>query len=304
MINVFRPKRRNGLLLTGAVIVLFFVGIIFSGLRILNSAVDLGLALNLLLFFFSVVMVFYWGTRVYGLVTARYSFDRDFLLIEWGLRKEKLPISDIEWIRAYADGGDRLSLPFFRMPGQIVGNVFDNEWGTIEYFASEMGTLIFIGTSKRIFGISPNDPAGFVNAFNRNVEMGSLERGGGRSENAGLIVLEILRSNYNRFVIFVNFFLNIGMMIWITIIAPNIATISLGFTSDLKPADPVIGSQILLIPILSWIFSLFGFFIGLVLYQFPDKRDLANMLWTSNVVTTLLLLISIPILLTTGAAST
>lgn len=303
MINEFRPNRRNGLMVTGTAIAFFLGGIVYAGINIINSAVDLVLGLNLLVLFFSVVMVFFWGTRVYGLVTARYAFDRDYLLIEWGLRKERVPISDIEWIRAYADEDTRFNLPFFRVPGQIIGNVFDKRWGTIEYFASDMRTLIYIGTSKRIFGISPKNPIGFVNAFNRNVEMGSLERSGGRSENAGLVFLEILRSNYNRFVIFVNFFLNIGMMVWITAVAPRISTISLGFTSDLQPYEPVVGSQILLLPILSWIFSLSGFFIGMIMYQFSDKRDLAKMLWTSNVVTTLLLLISIPILMSTGASS-
>lgn len=300
MSNAFPPNRRNGLFVA-SVLILILVGlVIFSTINILQGKVDIGLGISLLVLFGSIFLLFMIGSRTYGLYNARYTIDRDYLLIDWGLRKEKIPLSDIEWIRGQAESQQRFPLPLIRFPGQILGTVYDHNLGTIEYFASEVSTLIFIGTSKRILAISPNEPNKFINVFNRQVEMGSLERSGGKSENANLVFLEILRSDLNKFVLSLNFFLNIGIMVWVTYLAPRLDSVSLGFGADLSPLEPVAGSQILLIPILSWILSLFSFFLGMVLYQFAEKRNLAKMLWVSNLSTTLLLIISILFLLQTG----
>lgn len=302
MIHEFRPNRRKGVLIAGGSILIFVGILVYATINILNGSVNISLSINLILLFLSAVMTFLMAVRFYGLLTAKYTFDRDHLLIDWGLRKEKIPISDIEWVRGYTDGQDRAPLPLLRLPGQILGHISDHHWGSIDYFASEMKTLIMIGTSKRIFGISPKDPNGFVNAFNKNVEMGSLDRSGGRSEYASVVIVEILRSDLNRFVLFLNFFLNIGLMIWVTLLAPRLSSISLGFDPDLTPLEPVTGAQIILLPILSWIFSLVGFFIGLILYRSADKKILAKMLWISNIVMTLLLLIALLFLLQTGVS--
>lgn len=302
MIHEFRPNRRNGGLIAGGSIIFFIGLLVYATINIMNGSVNLSLSINLIVLFVSAVMSFLMAVRFYGLLTAKYTFDRDHLLIDWGLRKEKIPISDIEWVRAYNDAETRAPLPFVRLPGQILGHIYDHQWGSIDYFASEMKTLILVGTSKRIFGISPKDPNGFVNAFNRNVEMGSLDRSGGRSEYASVVLVEVLRSDLNRFVIFLNLFLNIGMMVWVTYLAPKLASISLGFTPDRTPLEPVSGAQIILLPILSWIFSLIGFFIGLVLYRSADKKILAKMLWVSNIVMTILLLIALLFLLRTGVS--
>lgn len=298
--NAFPPNRRNGFIVA-SILILILVGlVIFSSINILQGEVDIRLGISLLVLFGSIFLLFLIGSRTYGLYTARYTIDRDYLLIDWGLRKEKIPLSDIEWMRGQAESQQKFPLPLIRFPGQILGSVFDHNFGTIEYFASEVSTLIFIGTSKRILAISPNEPNRFINTFNRQVEMGSLEKSGGRSENANLVFLEILRSDLNRIVLFLIFFLNIGIMVWVTYLAPKLNLVSLGFGADLTPLEPVAGSQIILIPILSWILSLFSFFLGMVLYQFNEKRNLAKMLWMSNLSTTFLLILSIFFLLQTG----
>lgn len=300
MNNEFPPNRRNGLIVAVILIVVLLGLIIFSSINIIEGSVDIGLSMSLLVLFGSVVLLFLVASRTYGLVTARYIIDRDYLLIDWGLRKERIPLSDIEWIRGKVEDEHRYPLPMVRFPGQILGTVFDHDLGRIDYFASERSTLIYIGTFKRILGISPNEPSKFLSAFNRQVEMGSLEQSGGRSEDANLVFLEILRSDLNRIVLFLNFFLNIGIMVWVTYLAPRIDSISLGFRADLKPIEPIAGSSFILIPILSWVLALASFFWGMVLYQFSEKRNLAKVLWVGNLSTTFLLLLSILFLLQTG----
>jgi len=114
------------------------------------------------------------GYRAYALMRADYYIDRDSLAAIWGLRVEDIPLTDIEWVRPASDLTRPLAPPLLRMPGAVLGTRRHPDLGLVEFIASSTKNLILIATSKRVFAISPEDPAAMVQTFARAIELGSL----------------------------------------------------------------------------------------------------------------------------------
>jgi hypothetical protein len=173
----FPPPKRQGLILHG---VILFVLIVITIIGFINlSSVEVGpnflIWLLVSIFAFSPIPLF--AYRMYSLWRADYFIDRDSLAIHWGLRVEDIPLNDIEWIRPADDLTNPLTLPSLSLPGGILGMRRHPDLSTVEFLAADRKKLLLVATAKKIFAISPDDPASLTQTFARATELGSLAPG-------------------------------------------------------------------------------------------------------------------------------
>jgi len=297
--NEFPPDRQRGLAIHLALaIVLGMISLLGVWLTF-QTQVGLLFTLYVLLFIFTAIPVPILGYRAYALSRANYVLDRNTLRLVWGLRIEEIPITDVEWVRQVASLPTKIRLPWFRLPGGILGASRQSEIGKVEFLASETKYLVLVATARQIFAISPENPAAFINAFQKTIEMGSLQSAQGQSQYPSFVVVRAWDSPVVRFLWMAGVFLNIGLLTWVTVFIPSLVNVSLGFGPNGKSLDPVPGQQLILLPMLSSFLFIIGLLTGLFFFRKPELRILALAIWLSGTLSALLFLIAVFFILST-----
>ncbi len=293
------PPSRRGLIIHIALSVT--LGVVSLGAFWLAFQMQVGLLFTfyVLLFFVTAIPTPILAYRAYALARANYFLSRDNLRLVWGLRVEDIPVTDVEWVRPVAGLTPPLALPFFRLPGGILGIKKQTNIGNVEFLAAEADTLLLIATAKTVFAISPANPGAFVAAFQKAIEMGSLAEVAPHSQYPTFVVARAWESPLTRFVWLAGAFLNIGLLLWVTALAPGLAHVTLGFTPEGLPQPPVPGAQLILLPILSAILFIVSWLAGLFFYRRNDQHILALVIWTSSAFASLLFLVAVFFLITT-----
>ena len=170
---VFQPDRRRGVIFHLAALV--FLGLVgLTGFWFAGQAVGPTFLLYLLpalaALAFGPVLVY----RLISLNRATYLVEREGILLRWGLRVEQIPINQVLWVRPASEVTPGLPLPPVRWPGAVRGYRHNASLGEIEFLSSQTRDLVLIATPGKAYAISPADPAGFLLAFDRCTEMGSL----------------------------------------------------------------------------------------------------------------------------------
>ena len=231
--------------------------------------------------------------RLYSLNRGTYLFDRETLTIQWGLRLERIPVSDIEWIRSVQDLSHPLRLPSFSTVGAILGYQTHPDLGNVEFLASDQKTLLLVATAHRIFAISPRDPINFVQDFQRNIERGSLTPLPSQSVYPSFVISQAWNSKITRFLWMGGIIMNAGLLVWVSFLVPRLASVPLGFISTNIPRDIVSSIQLFLLPIISSLFSLISLLAGIYFYRRPSSRTLAFLTWGFADFSTLLFLLAV-----------
>jgi hypothetical protein len=165
---VFTPSRSLGLavaLAAAAVAAGLGAGAI-AYLRLAPVSFLAFLALCLLAL--AVLVVAFVGYRSYGLARGRYVLSRNALVVEWGWRRELMPMADIRDMRAITEPAALASLHprGFAWPGCLVGHANLPEWGPVEFLAgSSARGLVVVEYDAHALALSPADPQAFVQTF-------------------------------------------------------------------------------------------------------------------------------------------
>jgi len=109
----FLPPKRTGIwvllvLLLGAIAGIFYVLSAAS-----QAAQQTVFMANLLAAFVLIAVGIWLLLRLHTLLTTRYTLSRGGLELRWGLRREVIPMPEIEWIRPVSDFESKLPLPTF-----------------------------------------------------------------------------------------------------------------------------------------------------------------------------------------------
>ncbi len=299
--NEYPPAKQRGLILHGILILIFGVISIFALYRTFHTPVGPLFTIYLLFSIFTGIFVPIFGYRFYALSRANYFLDRNTLRIVWGLRVEDLPVNEIDWIRPISGLPGKINFPFFQFPGGILGvirqpldkNIPGISGNKVEFLASDQGSMVLVATAARIFAISPEDPGVFLSAFQKTIEMGSLNPTERVSQFPSFIVARAWDNPAARFLWLLGAFLNAGLLLWVTLIIPSLPAISLGFSAAGGAFEPVPGAQLILLPVLSSFLYILGLFAGLFFYRKPDYFVLAQTVWISSVFSSLLFLIAV-----------
>ncbi len=239
--------------------------------------------------------------RQYALARSNYSLDRDQLTLTWGLRSELIPLSDIEWVRPLSAMPKPFPMPFIRLPGGLLGLRHHPDLGSIEFLASDQKSLLLVATSRQLFAISPEATADFLQDIQHAIELGSLSPALPKSLYPSFVVVQAWDSALARYLWLAGFFANIGLLAWVSLMAPSLGQVSLGFLPSGAARPPSPGLTLILLPIDSILFFLSGWVIGLMLYRHEDRRPMAYILWVSGLVSSLLFLLAVLLIVITPA---
>ena len=295
----FPPPRRRGLLIH-LVIILVLVILVMIGLwGAFHVEIGLAFILYLLLTLAAFIPLPFFGYRAYALLNANYSLSRDNLSLKWGLRTEELPLSEVEWVRPVSALTTPLRLPHIYLPGAILGLRRLPDVGLVEFLASDVQGLLLIATARRVFAISPSDPAAFVREFQRTMEMGSLAPTAAHSVYPSFIFTRAWEHPLVRYLWMSGLLLNIGLLIWVSLLIPSLTYTPLGFDPTGEPLGPVPSAQLMLLPLLSLLFTATGWISGVFFYNKKEQQPLAFIIWISSALTALLFLLAVLFLITT-----
>lgn len=301
MLNIghFPPPKQRGLILHGVVIIILAAIVIYAFIGL--SRVDVGpaflIALLIALAFSTPIPFFLY--RLYSLWHADYYLSRDSLKINWGLRIEDIPLTDIEWIRSAEDLTNPVSLPSFRLPGGLLGTRRHPDLGMVEFLASDGKKLLLVATAKRVFVISPKDPTGLTQTFARATELGSITPVESKSVYPSFVVIHAWESGLARYLWLSGLFLNIGLFIWASLIIPSTPRVALGPQFAGSALETVSSSQLIIFPLASLLLSMAGWIAGLYFYRQERERVLAFIVWGSSTLTSLLFLLAVLFVITT-----
>jgi hypothetical protein len=237
--------------------------------------------------------------RAYSLFNADYHLDRDSLAIKWGLRIEDIPLSDIEFIRSSNDLTTPLPLPALRLPGGLLGMRRHPDLGAVEFLAADSGKLLLVATAKRVFVISPENPAGLTQTFARATELGSLTPAESISVYPSFVITQAWQSGLARYLWLTTLFLNLGLFIWASLIIPSTPLVALGPQFAGSALEIVPSSQLIIFPVASLLLSTAGWIAGLYFYRWDKQRVLAFIVWGSSMLMSLLFLLAVLFIITT-----
>jgi hypothetical protein len=235
--------------------------------------------------------------RLYGLLGAEYTVERDGIRLRWGLRLEHIPADQVEWVGRSDRYGQALPKPWLVWPGSTLGVRHLPDGRRLEYLSGRTRNLVLIVTPGRLYAISPADPGDFELTFLRLTELGSLAPiparsvmpaflfGGFRSDRAARLML--LGS----------------LLLWLVLLASVAFGIAdreqvvLRFTAQGEAAEFAPAVRLFLLPVLSALFLLVDGLLGLIFYRRVELRPLAYLLWGAGIVTTGLLLVAVLMIL-------
>jgi hypothetical protein len=288
MENEYLPPRRTGILVQGGLILILLVlgGYFFfraaqdpSGL---NFLLDMLIALVL---FVPLPLLFY---RLYALLNAIYILRRDGLMIRWGLRREDIPLYQIEWMRPASELGFRLPLPWLRLPGGILGSRRVPELGLVEFMASNVRQMILVATPDKVYAISPDQANQFMQNFLQISELGSLAPIEAQSVYPKLLLGRVWEDRLARLLILSSLGIGVVLLVVVTIAIQGLDTINWVMPGVTAPAE-----RLLLLPVLDGLIWLFNLLLGIFLIRRGGSQKIAAyMLWGCAGLTGFLLLIA------------
>lgn len=224
--------------------------------------------------------------RLYALLSAVYELRREGLQIRWGLRREDIPLNDIEWIRPATELGFRLPMPWLRWPGAILGTRKVVELGAVEFMSADLAHMLLVATPEKVYAISPDDINGFMALFRQMNELGSLAPLEPQSVYPRLLVGRVWEDRRARLLILSGFVVGLILLGVVSIAIPNLETIAWLTLGSTAPSE-----RLLLLSVLAGILWLVDLVSGIFIYRRGgDMRLAAYLLWGTSALTGLLLL--------------
>lgn len=286
MESEFQPQRRSGILIQ---ILMFLVLAGLGGYFFFLAARDPS-GTNFLLFMLIALLAFsplpLLAYRAYALTNGLYILRRDGLMIRWGLRREDIPLGDIEWIRPATELGFRLPLPWVRWPGAILGSRRSSELGQVEFMAANLRQMLLVATPQKVFAISPAQRNEFMAVYQRMNELGSLMPIEAQSIYPKVLISRVWQDPIARALILTSLVIGALLFALVGFSIPGLTTIPWTEPGSTAPAE-----RLLLLPILAALIWFLNFTFGIFLFRRGgDLQVAAYMLWGSALLTGLLLL--------------
>jgi hypothetical protein len=296
--GLFPPAKRAGLVFHGLLIIALEVLSAWAFWRMSTAPVGPEFVAFILVGIVAFAPVPVLGYRAYALYRAQYRLDRDTLELRWGLRKELIPLADIEWVRPMEDLSNPIAPPAIPMPGAVLGLKRHRDLGVVEFLSSRVRGMLLVGTPKRAYAISPAKPRQFLETFARAVELGSLREAEPQSEYPSFVFANAWSSGLVRYLWLAALFLNLGLAAWISLLIPTSAQFALGYQPD-RSADLVPSGQLAIVPLVSALLSVTAWIAGLFFYRLENRQPIAMVLWVGTAFSSLLFLLAVLFIVTT-----
>lgn len=279
----FDPPRRMGTIFLVTLISLLSAAGVWGIWQTTNAQVapDLLFYLSPVLLFLSLVPILIY--RLYALHRSRYILDRDGIVLEWGWRTEIIPMHKVIWISRAKNLTSPPKPPLIRGPGSIVGKRSASNDAVVEFLASSMKEPVVIATQNQYYVISPHRVDEFFEAYHRVVELGSLNPLSPQADRPTFVITQLWGQRPVLILNVLGAILTLSLFMWTITIIPNREQISLGFSPQGLPHEPLPSVRLTLLPILYTLTYFGNLVLGLFLYRGPQNRLWAYLLWGSSI---------------------
>lgn len=198
MEEALKPPRKRSLVLN---LIVGFIALVGGLVLLVLGSGDasrqpnlLQLALALVLF----VVVALFSYQTFLVLTTRFQLTRSALELQWGFRREVLPLEQVEWAHPVLDFDSPMPLPGFVLPFQYYGIRRIRGLGTVEFAATDRRNMVLIRADNRHFVISPEDAYAFASEFEKLSALGPQEAVAPLSQTGRNLIGEILQDSMAR----------------------------------------------------------------------------------------------------------
>ena len=198
MEEALKPPRKRSLVLN---LIVGFIALVGGLVLLVLGSGDASrqpnlLQLTLALVLFVVVALF--SYQVFLVLTTRFQLTRSALELQWGFRREVLPLEQVEWAHPVLDFDSPMPLPGFVLPFQYYGIRRIRGLGTVEFAATDRRNMVLIRAGDRHFVISPEDAYAFASEFEKLSALGPQEVVAPLSQTGRNLIGEILQDSMAR----------------------------------------------------------------------------------------------------------
>ena len=260
MERTFLPPKTKALVINGILAVLLILIILF--LLIYASFIGEGwfaivfIALGLLL----LAPLFLTIYRIFTIITTNYSLTRDALEIKWGLRRELIPLREIEWVHPVSDFQTPLPIPYGKIRASYYDEIDINGLGKTLFVATKPDQMVLIKHNQAYIVLSPTDKESFTQVFIELSQMGSLESPEAESENLKMLWQRVIEDKIAKNLLIltaISLFILIAMAVVIVAIDAPVVWV------DMIPVPP---TRLFLLALLGLLFTLMNTIFALFLY--------------------------------------
>jgi hypothetical protein len=294
---VFRPPRRLGLGLHGSAVLVLGA----SGAIGLFLASQRGVGLTFLLLLLPALAALILAPpliyRLVALQRAAYVLQRDGILLFWGLRREEIPMDQVQWVGPPERLGSPLPHPLSAWPGAVLSTRSLPDGRLLEYLAARRQGLVLISTPRRVYAISPADPAGFLRTYQRLAEFGTLTPIPARSMFPTFILARSWANRPARVLLVLSTLLSLILLIVCAWLAQAYPQLPLSLAADGSALDVVPGVRILLLAVVNTFFYLVDLLLGLFFYRRSETQSLSYLMWGASALTAAFFLAAVSFLL-------
>ncbi len=280
----FFPRRESGVSIQIAILILL-LGASGLGLWQANQA-----GFGFVFYFFllpallTVIVAPLLVYQLYALLTANYTLEQDGMRLRWGMRGEDIPVDQILWVRMRSEYSGNLPRPFLSLPGAVLGVRRLSKTQDVEYMADRVHDLVLVATQRKIFAISPSDPAQFLFAYQRLAEKGSISPLAPRSVYPSFFFSDFWSDQTARWLLLLG---SLWMLVFLAVTAaliPGLGLVSLHIELARVTKDAVPAVRLLILPVINAVLFAADLVLGVLFYRRAENRVLSYILWLTSLV--------------------
>jgi hypothetical protein len=268
------------------IILLLLLAIAWSVVQMSAGDLSIWLALWVVLPLLSLPLLILVVYRLYGLLTARYTVNRDGLKLRWGLAYDDIPIQQLTRVdRAEVFKLDRMPALGTWWPGLVIGKRAIKNLGEVEYFATRgPADMVVVQSGDRFMAISPKDVDEFLLAVRDSLRMGALSTYEEVSTRPNFALARLGSDRIAVLLVILGGLLPIALFGYLLLVVGGITSqVAFGFDTSGVVDTLAPPGRLLLLPMIagaSWFLDLF---FGLWMYRTSANRPLAYTLWAGAI---------------------
>ena len=249
------------------------VGTFVIGLAVLTSLGLLGL-------------IVYW---IYGLIRSGYLLDRNALIIRWGPTEQTIPTGHIERVFNGEEVEGRIRFSGAIWPGHCVGYGEVPDTGpTLFYATVPPRRQIYVVTPSITYGISPANPAAFIESLSKRLEMGPTQTVEQSFKRPAFLEWTIWQDRLSLALLAIGCLAAVALVGLLCFWFPRLPyKVPLHFDATGNPDRLEVRSEIFIIPLIGLLTLLFNGVLGGLTYR--RERMASYLLWGGSILIQVLL---------------
>ena len=274
MTDEYFPPRQKSLILNGLaafVLVLLILGMLIIGSMTRQNTLAILLMAAGILLLLPLFLVIY---RIFVVLSTVYLLSRDALEISWGLRRELLPIGQIDWVNPVSEFETQLPLGVTFLKSAYYGEKRINGLGQPLFVATSQEQMVLIKRGNQYLVISPENARIFCERFDQINQLGSLKQFEPESENLTMLWQRVWADRWAKRMLIAGI-ISLALLL--------IAAMTIGLSREQSvwvSMERVPASRALLLALIGTLFGLINTFVGLLLYlQDRVAANVRNLIW-------------------------